>query len=143
MVGCFYMLITMASMWHHYAFKTNKSMMNFILILDIILCIVMTGFTLWNWGLIIVGKTTIELWSDNFSSEDGDHIKLSFDTVSDNMYRVFGTHKMFRVLSPSLRNVPFTGLEWSFWYKDSGYDVDGLKRIPSNRPDLEMETLIR
>ena len=33
---------------------------------------------------------------------------------------------MFRILSPSLRNVPFTGIEWSFMFKDEGYDYDGF-----------------
>ena len=50
---------------------------------------------------------------------------MRFETISDNFYRVFGTHKMFRILSPSLRNVPFTGLEWSFKYRDEGYSFDG------------------
>ena len=54
-------------------------------------------------------------------------MNLSFDQITDNIYRVFGTHKLFRVLSPSLRNVPFTGLEWSFWYKDSGFDANGYE----------------
>ena len=29
-------------------------------------------------------------------------------------------------MSPSFRNVPFTGLEWSFRCKDEGFDCDGL-----------------
>ena len=41
------------------------------------------------------------------------------------MYRVFGTHKLVRIFSPSFRNVPFTGLEWSFKFKDEGYNCDG------------------
>lgn len=50
-------------------------------------------------------------------------------TVSDNLYRVFGTYKIFRVLSPSFRNVPFTGLEWSFKFKDEGYDCEGFSIV--------------
>jgi hypothetical protein len=46
----------------------------------------------------------------------------AFQTVSDNLYRVFGTHKFFRILSPSMRNVPFTGLEWAFMLSDLGYN---------------------
>ena len=54
--------------------------------------------------------------------------------MSDNLYRIFGTHKLFRILSPSFRNVPFTGLEWSFRFKDEGYDCDGFKlETTSNR----------
>lgn len=50
---------------------------------------------------------------------------LRFETISDNLFRVFGTHKFFRILSPSMRNVPFTGLEWSFMFKDEGFDESG------------------
>ena len=32
---------------------------------------------------------------------------------------------MIAVLSPSLRNVPFTGVEWSYQSKDLGYDERG------------------
>ena len=44
------------------------------------------------------------------------------------MFAIFGTYKMFRILSPSLRNGPFTGLEWSFLMRDEGYDCEGKKR---------------
>ena len=109
-------------------------MMNFIMILDAILCVVMAGFTGWNWMLALNGKTTIEFWT-NFD-KDKKLIELSFPNASDNLYRVFGTYKPFRVLSPSLRNVPFTGLEWSFWFKDSGYDANGYA-FPKTMSDQE------
>jgi len=100
-------------------------MMNFIMILDAILCVVMAGFTGWNWLLACNGKTTIEFWS--IKENERAHAELSFSNAKDNIYRVFGTHKLLRVLSPSLRNVPFTGLEWSFWFKDSGFDANGYE----------------
>lgn len=34
---------------------------------------------------------------------------------------------MFRIFSPSFRNVPFTGLEWSFKFRDEGFDCEGYK----------------
>jgi hypothetical protein len=43
------------------------------------------------------------------------------------LFLFFGTNKYFRVLSPSLRNVPFTGLEWSFLMRDLvGYSNTGM-----------------
>ena len=71
---------------------------------------------------------------------------MRFKTVSDNLYRIFGTHKFIRIFSPSFRNVPFTGLEWSFRFKDEGYDCDGIKldlsprrgaSLNPGRPDTE------
>jgi hypothetical protein len=52
---------------------------------------------------------------------------MSFDSAEDNLFEVFGTHKLLRVLSPSLRNVPFTGIEWSFLMSDLGFDQRGQK----------------
>lgn len=109
-------------------------MMNFIMILDAILCVVMAGFTGWNWLLAFSGKTTIEFWTPK--DEVRKEIELSFLRKRDNIYRVFGTYNLIRVLSPSFRNVPFTGLEWSFWFKDSGFDANGVA-FPETERDLE------
>lgn len=43
---------------------------------------------------------------------------------------MFGTYTLISVLSPSLRNVPFTGIEWSYQMKDMGFNERGeLKRL--------------
>lgn len=60
---------------------------------------------------------------------------MSFDNAEDNLFEVFGTYKLLRVLSPSLRNVPFTGIEWSFLMSDLGFNQMGQK-LPS--VDVEM-----
>lgn len=41
------------------------------------------------------------------------------------MYKIFGTYNSFAILAPSLRNVPFTGLEWSFQLRDLGFNEKG------------------
>ena len=88
----------------------------------------MAGFTGWLWWLACCGITTIEFWTV-FSAEEK-MAALGFAKSADNLFRVFGTHKLLRLLSPSTRNVPFTGLEWSFWLKDNGYDAHGYE-LPS------------
>ena len=45
-----------------------------------------------------------------------------FKTRADNLYLIFGTNKLFRMLSPSLRSVPFTGIEWAFLMSELGYN---------------------
>jgi hypothetical protein len=42
----------------------------------------------------------------------------SFESVRDNLFVIFGTYKPIRILSPSLRALPFSGVEWSFVLKD-------------------------
>ena len=125
-LGLGYMLITIASMQQHYLFKQNRSLMTFLALLDFILFLAMGGFACWNWFLALFGSTTIEFWKGEGLGRDNREAALRFPTVSDNLYRIFGTHKFFRIFSPSFRNVPFTGLEWSFKYKDEGYDCEGL-----------------
>ena len=122
--------------------------MTFLTLLDAITFVIMIFFTIWNWFQAIFGSTSIEfmrrkgLGIRNSKSE----AQLRFKTVSDNLYRIFGTHKLIRIFSPSFRNVPFTGLEWSFRFKDEGYDCDGFKldfsprrgaSLNPGRPDTE------
>ena len=40
------------------------------------------------------------------------------------------------MFSPSLRNGPFTGLEWSFLLRDEGFDCSG-KKIKETVADIE------
>ena len=125
MLGSMYMIVTIMACWRHHSFKDNAKMMNFLTILDSCLALVMAGFTGWNWMLAFNGKTNIEFWTP--VDRERKRIQISFTSATDNLFQIFGTHNMFRVLSPSLRNVPFTGLEWSFWFKDSGYDANGYE----------------
>lgn len=60
---------------------------------------------------------------------------FTFRSVSDNLYKVFGTYNPFAILSPSLRNVPFTGIEWSFQLRDLGYNEKG--ELATNHFDEE------
>jgi len=123
LIGIVYMGITVVSIWNHHEIKKNKNLMNFILLLDCALSVLLAGFNLWNWHLARTGFTTIEYWSFKTS----DQISYEFKSFRDNFYRVFGTHKLLRMLSPSLRNVPFNGIEWSFMQKDLGYDCNGYR----------------
>lgn len=104
-------------------------MFSFITILDAVLCLVLLGFNVWNWWLACTGYTTVEFFMAAAEAEgiNIEEIDYSFQTVSDNLYRVFGTHKLMRILSPSLRNLHFTGLEWSFLQTDQGYDNNGFR----------------
>ena len=93
---------------------------------------VLTPFNLWNWGLSFYGMTTIEFW---LGTKEGEASK-GFISWKDNIFLVFGTYKIFRVLSPSLRSPPFTGIEWSFYLADNGYSQDGF--MNKEESDLEM-----
>jgi len=89
-----------------------------MLILDSALAVVMVGFNGWNWRLAVNGQSTIEFWGGQmgFADESGFRmIRYGFKSYWDNLYTVFGTNKPLRMLSPSIRSLPLTGLEWSFF----------------------------
>ena len=127
MNGCGYMLVTISSIYHHHLYEENKKMMDSIFIADVVLFIFMVIYSAWSWFMAFVGSTTVEFLKGEGTGLYKDEARLRFDAISDNLFRIFGTYKLIRVLSPSMRNVPFTGLEWSFYFRDAGYDCDGLK----------------
>ena len=59
---------------------------------------------------------------EEFKSKDKEQYDFAFSHPKENLYKVFGTTKWMRILSPSMRNVPFTGLEWAFLMRDLGYN---------------------
>ena len=130
------MLITMASIRKNAIVQENMQLFSFLGILDITLFLVMFAFNSWNWYLAMVGYSTIEWWSECLREPAADKVyfSFSFKTVDDNLYKIFGTNKLLRILSPSMRNVQFTGLEWAFLLKDLGYSQEGTKFLS----DVEM-----
>lgn len=125
-MGTGYMVITLSSIHHHWLFKEHTQLMTFVSLLDLVIFLTMLCFSGWNWFLAIFGNTTIEFWKREGLGDDKREATYRFPTAADNLYRIFGTYKVVRILSPSFRNVPFTGLEWSFRCKDEGFDCDGL-----------------
>lgn len=126
-LGSVYYAITVVSIWNHHVYLENRSDLSFLVILDFALAGVLIAFNGWNWFLALTGNTTIEFWS-NLSMSNRDktnNFDFSFTNATDNLFAIFGTHKLLRIMSPSLRNPPFTGIEWSFVLKDEGYDCDG------------------
>ena len=85
---------------------------------------VMCAFLVWHWYLAFSGTTTIEFWKYHASVVSVPY-DFSFNLVRDNLFFIFGTYKMVRQFSPSLRQVPLTGLEWSFLLKEKGIGEDG------------------
>ena len=60
-----------------------------------------------------------KIWKNIFNYD------YSFPIFKDNLFKIFGTKSYFKMLSPSLRYGPFTGLEWSFQMKDLGFNEYG------------------
>ena len=131
MIGVLYNLVTIMAIWNHRIYKKNGSMMSFITILDFALLVVMLGFNGWNWYLAMTGYSTIEFFGSVSRADSGEKYDFNFKTIRDNLYKTFGTDNFFAVFSPSLRNVPFSGIEWSYQMRDLGFNERGEQQMRS------------
>ena len=112
-VGTIYYAISIVAIWNHYLYRENHALMRFLFILDLALGVMMLCFNCWNWFLACSGLTTIEFMGQATGYKQN-HYDYSFSRIRDNLFKVFGTKSYFAILSPSLRNNAFTGLEWSY-----------------------------
>lgn len=113
-------------------------MMSFIVILDVSLVVVMIGFNGWNWYLAMTGFSTIEFFG-SVSRAGEERYDYNFKSIRDNLYRVFGTQSFIAIFSPSLRNVPFSGIEWSYQMRDQGFNEKGVLVSMRERDNEEDE----
>ena len=94
----------------------------------------------------MTGMSTVDVICGGMSSQNtfvsstGKKHRLIFRNVRDNLYKVFGTQSTVAILSPSLRAMPFSGVEWTYKARDLGFkeeiesdEEDGLHK--TNSPD--------
>lgn len=136
-LGLIYFFLSIVSVWNHHNYRDHRHMMHFLTILDGALCIVLIGFNVWNWFLACTGLTTLEFMGQVTGHRGQSRYDFSFQTIHDNMFKIFGTRSYFAMLSPSLRNCAFTGLEWSFEMRDLGFDERGELIEGNSRDDEE------
>jgi hypothetical protein len=103
-----------------------------MVLMDVFMWLATLVFGGYAWYLACRGKTTIEFWAGVGSGNDT--FNFGFDSKRDCLFMIFGTRKILRILSPSLRSLPFTGLEWAFLLDQEGYTQRGEKR-----KDIEMQ----
>lgn len=103
----------------------NKEELSFLVIINFSLMLMMIGFNVWNWYLACSGITTVE-FTKRFHLANENVYDYSYNSVADNLFVIFGTHKFIRILSPSIRALPFSGIEFSFQQKEAGYDENGV-----------------
>lgn len=77
--------------------------------ISIALMAAMSSFSVWNWGLAIVGYTTIEFWAVRLDPSDPRHIApnennlIGNKSYMKNLETVFGTRNIFLMFLPSTR----------------------------------------
>jgi len=116
------MAASIVSIWNHHHFRKNEILLTTILICDLVVFPLLVGFNVWNWTLATKGITSLEAAKALIGK--GNPKIVRFTNLRDNLFTIFGTHKLLRVLSPSLRPGPFTGLEWSFLLREESKAKD-------------------
>jgi hypothetical protein len=116
MLGSLWYAMTIVSIWDHHIYVEHHQQLSFLLILNCTLFSCLVFFNLWNWWLALTGISTIEFWKAATATNADlvEQYDYRLDSPGDNLFLIFGTQKVLRMLSPSLRNVPLTGIEWSF-----------------------------
>ena len=101
-IGSTWYSLTIVSIWDHYVYIEYHSDLSYLLILNSSLILVLIAFNMWNWYLALSGTTTIEFWKW-YGSYNMIPFDYSFDLIKDNLFMIFGTQKIVRMFSPSLR----------------------------------------
>ena len=128
------MLVSIFAIKNTHVFEQNKPLLYTLAGIDVVVGFFMSFLCIQQWYLACTGSTTLD-YLDFYTPVAGfTRFDYSFSEISDNIFRVFGTMKFLRILSPSMRDIPFSGIEWAFHLHDQGYDQNGLKKIG----DVEM-----
>lgn len=92
--------------------------------MDVTLVFIVVPFTLVHGYLLSTGQTTIEIFERNSGRSIG-RIGYSLQTWKECIYACFGSLDLNTIFSLNLRDPPFSGLEWSFFQKELGFNEFG------------------
>ena len=93
-MGVSYFLITTISIWNHYIYKENHSLMSFLFLFDLQVGFCLFFYNIWSWCLACSGQTVIEFMGrmTNYKSNNYDY---TFTRWRDNLFKIFGTQSLF------------------------------------------------
>jgi hypothetical protein len=135
LIGCLYVSILGAPIFFTSSTSSLPVEFSFVCILCMTGFILLLFFNSWNWFLVFNGNTTIEYWSFRAGISPANKkviSNFSLFTVKENIFMVFGTKNLFSaVLIPSIKKLPFSGLEWS-QLCDPTYKCKGLEESNHN-----------
>jgi palmitoyltransferase len=93
-IGSSYMLISIISIWNHYIYRENHTLMSFLVVFDTLLSFSLFWYNIWSWGIACSGLTTIEFVGRN-TGYKMNYYDFTFSRVRDNLFKVFGTKSYF------------------------------------------------
>lgn len=115
-IGTAFVILVSLPLWIKLSIP-KKSLYFYVSILNVIGFCIATFFSVWQWRIILKGRTTIEHWTITNNVNPGANVKLSdfsFKDWKDNLFLVFGTRSILKaVFVPSMRMLPYSGLEWT------------------------------
>jgi hypothetical protein len=129
MIGSAWYLLTIMSIWDSYAYIEHHKDLSFLYLLNAALISALLMFNTFCWYLACTGTQSLDFWGGLTAGKEVPD--FGYQQVWDNLFLIFGTYKFVRIFSPSLRNVPLTGLEWSFLFYNREYSQSRAKPPPT------------
>ena len=116
--------ISAASVWDHPKWHAYNQVLYVLLFMDILLMIIILPFIIIHSFLVFQGKTTVELFAETNGSTCS-KVNYELETTRDCLFQAFGSTNVFEMLGWSIIEPVLTGIEWSFWQKELGFDEFG------------------
>ena len=107
--------------------KSNLEEIKYLGFFGIICIFIEIFFSGWNWFLAINGNTALEFWAEKSGYQLYKGIfNYSFGSWKKNIFYIFGTNNLFKIIFiPSIKKLPFSGLEISKFY-DPEFYIEGI-----------------
>ncbi|CDW81625.1 UNKNOWN [Stylonychia lemnae] len=105
--------------------KSENLLYQIVLMKNFVLSIIMLIFSIWNWYLACKGQSVIEFMSNRDQSEEITTYELP--SWRENLFVIFGTSNITEMILPIHRDLPLSGLEWTFM--NYGNDGDSERLI--------------
>ena len=119
--------------------RDNIKTLGVLVWMDSALILLLACFNLWNWCMALSGMSTLEFIGRTSGHTSDKSFDFAFSSTRDNLFKVFGTQSLWGILSPSLRNPAFSGIEWSFYMKDLGFNEFATVWERSSDPEKELQ----
>jgi hypothetical protein len=118
MLGCFWYYLSLYNIQNTFEFRNREKDLSWLLYMNGAMTFGVTSFCIWSWRNAMLGQTSIEFFRHRYCLDDEEYVHYAYKSWKDNLFIIFGTQNWIRILSPSLRGLPLTGLEFSYLLKN-------------------------
>jgi len=104
--------------------KWEQTLYNVMLGQNFAVSIVLMMFSVWNWYLAVKGQTVIEFMQKR--EQENEEFTFESSVWKENLFVIFGTTNWIEMMLPVHRQLPLSGLEWTYMNLMDGKDSEAL-----------------